>query len=176
MFPKTVLRGETTLQTGQTSVSMHQMKFTNEQGLPTCTLSIIPPKCTPFCQPCDVYFYRQVKNFIRRMQNCSHLLQTNREITSREDVIKIHALIHDQLQALIYSNMLRYAWYAAKLKPNKEYFLNVNQISFPESMKKENCNCEEISSAFIQCSWCRTYLCFECFYDEYHPTHCIRQS
>ncbi|XP_032685212.1 uncharacterized protein LOC116850716 [Odontomachus brunneus] len=34
---------------GQTSSILHQLKFTDENGLPTCNLSIIPPKCTPFC-------------------------------------------------------------------------------------------------------------------------------
>jgi len=92
---------------GQTSSILHQLKFTDEDGLPTCTLSIIPPKCTPFCQPCDVYFYRQVKNYIRRIQNAPYLLKHNKEITSREDMIKIHSLIHHQLQAPLYEKMLR---------------------------------------------------------------------
>ncbi|GFT34770.1 hypothetical protein TNCV_618121 [Trichonephila clavipes] len=37
---------------------------TDDKGIPTCTMKVIPPKCTtPLVQPCDVYFYRQVKNF-----------------------------------------------------------------------------------------------------------------
>lgn len=87
---------------GQTSSVLRQMKFKDEGGLPTCTLSIIPPKCTPFCQPCDVYFYRQVKNYIRHIQNAPYLLQHNKEFTSREDMIRIHSLIHYQLQGPLY--------------------------------------------------------------------------
>ena len=51
---------------GQTSLEMYDEIFINDDDLPTCQIKIIPPKCTPLCQPCDVYFYRQVKNFIKK--------------------------------------------------------------------------------------------------------------
>ena len=96
----------------------------------TCTIKVIPPKCTPLCQPCDVYFYRQVKNFIKRLQNCSILIEQKREITSREDCIKIHSIVHHQLSAPIFENMLRYAWFASKLTDEREVFMNVNEVCF----------------------------------------------
>ena len=96
----------------------------------TCTIKVIPPKCTPLCQPCDVYFYRQVKNFIKRLQNCSILIEQKREITSREDCIKIHSIVHHQLSAPIFEKMLRYAWFASKLTDEREVFINVNKVCF----------------------------------------------
>ena len=87
---------------GQTSPAIYDQKFIDENNLSTCTLKIIPPKCTPLCQPCDVYFYRQIKNYIARFQNYYELFTTGRDITTRSDCIKIHALVHQQLQAPIY--------------------------------------------------------------------------
>jgi hypothetical protein len=83
---------------GQINPALYDEKFVDENDVPTCSLKIIPPKCTPLCQPCAVYFYRQVKNYIAKYQNCPVIIATNRELSSREDCIKIHALIHNQLQ------------------------------------------------------------------------------
>jgi hypothetical protein len=155
---------------GQINPAIYDEKFVDENDEPTCSLKIIPPKCTPLCQPCDVYFYKQVKNYIAKFQNCPVIIAANRELSSREDCIDIHALIHNQLQAPIYRNMVRYAWYAAKLITSREVFGNVNQVAFLAEVKTEKCECSK--QAFVRCSWCRKYFCFGCIYDEYYPESC----
>ncbi|KAJ8960708.1 hypothetical protein NQ314_006019 [Rhamnusium bicolor] len=75
----------------------------------TCTIKVIPPKCMPWIQPCDAYFYEQVKNFIKRLRNSSYLIENRREISSQEDCIKIHSIVHHQLSSPIFSKMWRYA-------------------------------------------------------------------
>ena len=122
------------------------------------------------CQTCDVYFYRQIKNFIKRLQNCSYLIEREREIASREDAIKIHSVLHHQLSAPIFKEMLRYAWFASKLSDDRDIFGNVNEVCFSIENLKNPCACGNI--AFIQCSWCRFPLCFPCFYEKYHPAIC----
>lgn len=156
---------------GQTDLALHDNIFEGEEkGTTTCTLKIIPPKCTPLCQPCDVYFYRQVKIFIKKIQNAPALLKNQREIASREDAIKIHSLILHQLSAPDFVPMLRYAWFASKLIEEKNIFSNVNDLCFPVSLLKKPCACNEM--AFIKCAWCSRILCFTCFYDKYHPEIC----
>lgn len=49
---------------GQKNIQIYNEIFPDENNKPTCNLQIILPKCTPICQPCDVYFYRQVKIII----------------------------------------------------------------------------------------------------------------
>ncbi|GFU29024.1 HTH CENPB-type domain-containing protein [Trichonephila clavipes] len=100
---------------GQTNPVLCDEIFRDDKGIPTCTMKVIPPKCTPLVQLCDVYFYRQVKNFIKRLQNCAYIIEQDREISSREDCIKIQSLVHHQLSAPIFCCMLKYAWFAAKL-------------------------------------------------------------
>jgi len=155
---------------GQTNPILFDEIFENEKGEATCTVKIIPPKCTPLCQPCDVYFYRQVKNLLKRLQNAPTLLQEQREISSREDEIKLHSLILHQLSAPVFNYMIQYAWFASKLTSDRAIFLNVNEICFPSSLIKHKCSCGKVG--FIQCAWCTTVLCFTCFYDCYHPTMC----
>jgi len=57
---------------GQKNINMYNANFINDENKPTCNLQFIPPKCTPICQPCDVYFFRQVKIIIKRIQNCPY--------------------------------------------------------------------------------------------------------
>lgn len=69
---------------GQTDCTLYNEIFENDSGEATCTLKFILPKCTynmPLCQPCDVYFYWQIKNLIKRLQNESALLKDQQEIT-----------------------------------------------------------------------------------------------
>jgi hypothetical protein len=66
-----------------------------KNGEVTSTVKVIPPKRTPMCQPCDVYFYRQVKDMVKKIQNASDLLKEQREI----DAIKTHSLTYHQLSA-----------------------------------------------------------------------------
>ncbi|XP_076302087.1 uncharacterized protein LOC143220302 [Lasioglossum baleicum] len=106
--------------TGQTDPVMYDELFQDDEGMPTCSVKVIPPKCTPLVQPCDVYFFRQVKNLIKRLQNCSYLIQHKREINSREDCIKIQSIVHHQLSSPIFANMIHYAWFASKLCDSRE--------------------------------------------------------
>ena len=156
---------------GQTDQSMYDEMFQlDDEGFPKCTFKVIPPKCTPLVQPCAVYFYRQVKNLIKRLQNCSYLIEQGREINSREDCIKIHSIVHHQLSSPIFCDMLHYAWYASKLSDDREVFVNVNEVCFPIDVLKKPCNCKK--SAFIRCARCSKTFCFPCFYDEYHSGSC----
>ncbi|XP_020292188.1 uncharacterized protein LOC109858896 [Pseudomyrmex gracilis] len=159
---------------GQTNPALYDEIFLDDDSAGTCTIKVVPPKCTPLCQPCDVYFYRQVNNFIKRLQNCSTLIEQNREITSHEDCIKIHSIIHHQLSAPSFQNMLQYAWFASKLTNEREVFMNVNEVCFPIDILKKLCECK--NTAFIRCAHCQENYCFACFYDKYHPALCIVPS
>ena len=105
--------------------------FTNESDKVTCTVKVIPPKCTPLCQPCDVYCYRQMKNIIKKLQNASALLKEKKEIHSCEDALQIHLIVHHQLSSPIFQNVIKYVWYASKSLPEKIAFINVNETCFP---------------------------------------------
>jgi len=155
---------------GQTDSAHFNNIFTDDDGNCNSTIEIIPPHCTPYCQPCDVNFLRQVKNFIKKLQTSVEVLQNKRQLSAREDAIKIHSLIHHQLSADAFLNMIQYAWYASKLISERKFFSNVNEICFPKDIRSLKCNCN--ACAFIKCAVCRKYLCFACFYDLYHPAQC----
>ncbi|CAK9799263.1 hypothetical protein ANTPLA_LOCUS1961 [Anthophora plagiata] len=155
---------------GQTDNSLYNDLFYDNENNTTCTLKVVPLQCTSICLPCDVYFYRQVKILLKQMQNSTFILQENRSLHSREDAIKMHSLIHNQLSAPIFEKMVQYALYASGLTKSCEIFLNVHQVCFPPKDNNKEYNYEELS--FITCAWCEKRLCFRCFYDNYHPSVC----
>jgi len=162
---------------GQKDIHMYNEIFVNDQNKPTFNLQIIPPKCTPICQPCDVYFYRQVKIIIKRIQNCPDAIISGEkiELNSRYDAIRIQSLTHYLLRAPAFKNMIQFAWYASKLANEREIFYNVNQLCFPPNVHNIKCVCNT-NYAFIKCSWCEARLCFQCFYVDFHPQYCTKMS
>ena len=156
---------------GQTNPGLYDEIFTDDEGLGTCTVKFLPPKCTPVCQLCNVYFYRQIKNFIKRLQNCSYLIKREQEIASREDALKINSVLHHQLSAPIFKEMLHYACFASKLSADRDIFANVNEVCFSMGNLKNTCACG--NSIYSMCSWCRFTLCFPCLYEKYHPDICM---
>lgn len=122
----------------------------------TCEVRFIPPNCTPLCQPLDCYLHRQMKYLLKRLQNCTYLMEENRQINSREDCIKIHSLIHRQLSAPVFKNMIQYSWFSAKLIEERDIYMNVIDalFSFPKTSK---CSCSRLG--FIKCAWCRSIFC-----------------
>lgn len=104
----------------------------DDNDLPTCTLKVIPPKCISICQPCDVYFYRQVKNYIPKIQSYWTLCNQNSDLTTRKDMIRIQSLIHNQLQEGPSTNQWR--WSNLKVGTKINVFMNVH------TQKHENSN------------------------------------
>ena len=107
-----------------------------------------------------------------RIQNAPGLISYRRELSTREDCIKIHAIIHNQLSAPIFSAMIRYAWFASKLTDKRINFMNVNRVCLTLDIATNKCSCENMNAAFMKCSWCRKCFCFTCIYDKYHPKYC----
>lgn len=155
---------------GQVNPELYDEIFYNEENEATCELKVIPGKCTSMCQPLDVYFYRQVKILIKRMQENAALGLENREINKREDLVKIHSLVMHLLGADAFNDMIRYAWYESGAGIDKPEFKNVMEICFPKDLYISKCSCQ--GKPFIKCSRCDKIMCFKCFYDNYHPKEC----
>lgn len=158
---------------GQKDFETYNEIFRDDNNESTCNLQLIPQECTQICQPCDVYFYRQVNNLMRKIQTCPDLLADaeNVQLNTRADAIRIQSLTHYLLSAPEFKCMLKYAWYASKLADDRDIFYNVNQLCFPSNIHSRKCVCGQRDS-FIKCSWCCNFLCFHCFYTNFHPRHC----
>jgi hypothetical protein len=129
-----------------------------------CELLQIPPKTTADIQPCDKYFFRQWKYFYQMCFDRVAIDQLKIDLRLRNNVLKLHSLIHNQLSSRRFSPMIKYAWYSCGyIKQNPGPFENVRDICF--SFEVVSCSitdCDE--GAFMCCSWCNSILCFHHFF------------
>jgi hypothetical protein len=145
-------------------------------GIPKCELKIIPEKCTALCQPLDTTFHRQLKYMAREI--CTYAaLRDEMDPGTRDNIIRLQSLLHHQLAAPIFRKMIKYSWYSAGLSDDKPSFTTVKTVCF--NLEGKSCECKksvQCEDAFIQCSRCRRYLCFSCFFWDYHVMSCTQNQ
>ena len=74
----------------------------------------IPLKTTPKIQSLDVFFNRQYKVIAYRVYDRVILEDINLHLAERNNVVRLHSLIHNQLSAPIFVPMIRYAWFKSR--------------------------------------------------------------
>jgi hypothetical protein len=91
----------------------YNQSVADEQIKNSVTFKIMPPKTTPSVQPLDVFFNRQIKEFIRRISD--KIRRTNQDfvLSTRVNLARLISLTHTQFTSPRFSNFLKYSWYAA---------------------------------------------------------------
>ena len=147
-------------------------------------IMLIPKSTTKYCQPLDVYFFRQYKILVRRIVDYVRRAFLGKRSTlkpnNRYFIIKMHGLVYNQLSAPVFNKMLLYAWSKAGYvyeghRPDK--FRNVNSVCIKKLAKKcDFCPRGAEKLTFIRCSWCTKNLCFDHFAGgdnfHYHEVPC----
>lgn len=120
--------------------------------------------------PVDCFYNRQLKNFVKTVYDCVALDQLDIPLYQRNNIIKLVSLMHDQLSAPVFQQMIQYSWYAAGLlKRNPAPFSTINDVCFPRMTSHEHCqfpSCDD--GVFITCAHCSDKLCFQHFFTSYH--------
>jgi hypothetical protein len=72
-------------------------------------LMIIPSKTTSLAQPCDIILFHQWKYFVKRIYTRVILDLNIINLKDRNNVIKMHSLVHHQLSADVFKPLIQYA-------------------------------------------------------------------
>jgi len=136
-----------------------------------CTRLEIPPKTTEYIQPLDRYFFRQYKILRKKIWERLQLDGLSDQFHRRENIVKLHSIIHDQLSSPRFEKMIRFAWsdcgYTGK---STERFENVLDVCFPpptgDNIICQIAQCSE--TIFIRCSHCNIYMCINHFFEKFH--------
>jgi hypothetical protein len=109
-----------------------------------------------------------LEKFMQTFSDYVILQQEDVNLHSRNEIIKLQSLTHNQLSSPRFKNLFQYAWYrSGYLDTHPGDFLNPVHFCF---FKKKNISKCSICgmAAFIRCAWCGEYFCFKHFYEEYH--------
>lgn len=156
---------------GQTNAGSYIDRF-GVDDKPKCNLKIIPENCTDICQPLVTTFHRQLKYLARAIStefalNHSSNINPSDELTTRNNVIRMQSLLHNQLSAPVFQDMIKYSWFSSGLTDERPIFLSVSEVCF--SFSTDNKICKKCSSSrFLKCAHCQMLLCFQCFFYDYH--------
>jgi len=128
-----------------------------------CKRFVIPAGTTSLAQPLDRHFFIEYKLFRRKIFDRVNLDEMELDLHKRQNVIKMHSLIYNQLQAPVFNALGKYAWFSCTYLTERVKFQSVNDKCFNALYDKcEHDNCTEES--FMQCAHCNLYLCL---------THCL---
>ena len=132
-------------------------------------IRFIPPGTTKYVQPLDVMFFRQWKNFARKITDKIILHEIDINIYQRNNIIKMQSLIHNQFSSPRYKNLIKYAWHKSGYINRPEKFDDPTTFSFnlfDEIISCKFTKCMDVG--FMKCSWCCKILCFNHFFVQYH--------
>jgi hypothetical protein len=88
-------------------------------------------------------------------------------LKERNNILKMHSLIHDQLSSTRFQPLILYAWFRAGYQVPQIIYESVLDVCFPKQVA--SCSIEDCENhSFIKCSWCSLPLCFMHFFEVYH--------
>lgn len=123
---------------------------------------ILPEGSTSLIQPLDVGFFRYWKHFIRRFTETVLIQNFPINLSQRNNIIKINAVIHNQFSAPAFKPLFEAAWERSGYETGGEkVFQNLNELCF--TFNDSNCsvkNCKNLS--FVKCAWCEKIFCVSC--------------
>ena len=128
----------------------------------------IPAGTTSFIQPCDVFFFRIFKDFVKKITNHVMIEDEKLVLHHRDNILKMISLVYNQFSAPIYKNFLQYSWFKAGYLTNRPPSFQT-PVQFCFRFEIRSCavkDCDKTS--FICCSYCNKHLCFSHFFNCYH--------
>ena len=146
-------------------------------------LKIIPPGTTGIIQPLDVFFFRQLKRFFRKLSEDIRIYSYTHgfgpddcgNLHLRRSILKLQSLIFNQFQCPRFASMIKYAFQKSGYKRASENkitgFDTPYDYSFNTIGRNDKCtNCTDDRIAYVRCAWCSKTYCLKCFYFNGH-TH-----
>ena len=159
--------------------------------IPDVTIEYLPKGTTKYCQPLDVYLFRQYKILAKNViESCRDLCFADHSVaklSNRFLIIKLHSICYNQVQHPRFQTIWKYAWKKSgyEMKDPCQPFEKLTQILLaPLSSSEAQCTLHG-DFPVIKCAYCEEflyfpltrgfwYLCFSTANCEFSGFHTIR--
>ncbi len=123
-------------------------------------LLIFPEGSTGYIQPQDLSLFRSWRFIHEKIEHYTHINRTEMTISDRQYFINMHAVIHNQLSAPQFKNLIKNGFIQARITNE-----TIGQIEKPKDVcfkfydlycSINNCN----ERTLLMCAWCKKTLCY----------------
>ena len=148
----------------QTDLARFRTVFPNRHS----QLLIFPEGSTGYIQPQDLSLFHSWRYFHKKIEHYTHLNRTEVTIGGRQGFINTHAIIHNQLSAPQFKNLIKSGFVQAKIinetvgeiyKP-KDICFKFNDIYCSVAKCKQR--------TLLVCAWCKQHLCYYHLVEKLH--------
>jgi len=150
--------------TTQTDLKKFRAVFPHEDS----QLLVFPEGSTGHIQPQDLSLFRPWRYFHKKIEHYVHITRTEMNLNDRQYLINMHSIIHNQLSAPPFKNLIKSGFIQAKI---------LNEIVGEINKPKDVCfkfydlycsaiRCEE--RTLLTCAWCKRHLCYYHLIEDLH--------
>jgi hypothetical protein len=131
-------------------------------------LLIFPEGSTGYIQPQDLSLFRSWRFIHEKIEHYTHINRTEMTISDRQYFINVHSIIHNQLSAPAFTNLIKNGFVQARITNE-----TIGQIEKPKDVcfrfydlycSINNCN----ERTLLMCSWCKKTLCYYHLVEDLH--------
>ena len=131
-------------------------------------LLIFPKGSTGFIQPQDLSFFRSWRFIHEKIEHYVHINRTELKLRDRQYCINMHSVIHNQLSAPQFKNLVRFGFIQAKIINEP-----VGEIKKPKDVCFKfydlYCSIARCSErTLLTCAWCKKHLCYYHLIEDLH--------
>ena len=131
-------------------------------------LLIFPEGSTGYIQPQDLSLFRSWRFIHEKIEHYTHINRTEFNISDRQLFINIHSVIHNQLSAPQFRNLIKDGFIKAKIIDE-----SIDEIQKPNDVcfqfRDLYCSygrCKE--RTLMTCAWCKKPFCYYHFIENIH--------
>jgi hypothetical protein len=150
--------------TTQTDLTKFRAVFPNQDS----QLLIFPEGSTGYIQPQDLSFFRSWRFIHEKIEHYTHINLTVINLSDRQYFINIHSVIHNQLSAPQFNNLIKNGFIQARITTE-----TIGQTEKPKDVcfkfydlycSINDCN----ERTLLMCAWCKEALCYYHLIEDLH--------
>ncbi|CAF2909990.1 unnamed protein product [Rotaria sp. Silwood2] len=148
----------------QTDLKKFRAVFPNQNS----QLLVFPEGSTGHIQPQDLSLFRSWRFFHKKIEHYTHINRTELVMKDRQYFINMHCVIHNQLSAPQFKNLINSGFVQAKIVNE-----TISEIEKPKDIcfkfyelycSIDNCG----QRTLLKCAWCNKHLCYYHLIEDIH--------
>ena len=148
----------------QTDLTKFRAIFPNQDS----QLLIFPEGSTGYIQPQDLSLFRSWRFIHEKIEHYTHINRTEITLSDRQYFINMHSVIHNQLSAPQFKNLIKNGFIQARItNETNEHIEKPKDVCF--KFYDLDCSINDCNErTLVMCAWCKETLCYYHLIEDIH--------